>query len=654
MTFLNPLAGIVAGAIAGPVLILLYFLKLRRRPVRVSSTLLWERAVEDLQVNEPFRWLRPSWLLFIQMLALASLCLALARPALDAGEAPPDRAVLLIDASASMNARDADGGRPRFDEARARAREVVNRLAEVGGSAFEGAVIAVAAEPRALTGLTPAAADLRAAIDSVEPTDQPGDLAAALRLARSLTQRAAEAPGDTRFIVIGDGGAGPVEAPAQGVRFIRVGPAPDQPKDNVGVAALAVRRDLDDASTVRVFARLVNAAPEPVRTAVTLLMDGSAIETRTVTIPGSNDDGPGESAVTFEFADAPSGEPRLATVFVERDDALAADNAASARLEPALPPRVLIVVPPEMTDAQRLAVSLLAGAPAAVGSTVVDTIDSAGFDAALGAPESLARYDLIILAGTRVAERPPIPTIEFGAGVGDAEPRVSAGPLRAASWRRSHPLLRQVALDGLVVAQAVSLALPETGTPGVTAEEVAAGPDGPLIVELNDRGVRRALVAFDLAQSNWPTQPGFVIFMVNAIERLTRLIGEATATAYTTTEPVTVRPAPGAPSVRVRGPIEFSRPVARGAAGVELGVLPRAGAYTVEGAAEGDRLIPVNLVSAAESAIATADALDLAGGPASTAGVGVAAPREIWRWFALAGFVLLTVEWLLYAWRMRV
>ena len=104
MTFLTPIAGLLAGSIGGSILLLFYFLKLRRRPVRVSSTLLWERAVRDLQVNAPFRWLRTSWLLVLQMLALLAFAMALARPAIDSQQSRADRVVLLIDRSASMSA----------------------------------------------------------------------------------------------------------------------------------------------------------------------------------------------------------------------------------------------------------------------------------------------------------------------------------------------------------------------------------------------------------------------------------------------------------------------------------------------------------------------------------------------------------------------
>jgi len=279
----------------------------------------------------------------------------------------------------------------------------------------------------------------------------------------------------------------------------------------------------------------------------------------------------------------------------------------------------------------------------------------ARYDRLASNPGALSRYDLVIFNGGRIQWLPPIPSIAFGTVIGRDEPRTEIDQTtRIASWRRSHPLLRQVSLDGLLIAQHRPLALQDDPTGAVTGNELASGPDGPLIMEVNDRGVRRVVVAFELSQSNWPTQPGFVIFMVNAIERLTRLIGQATAATFTTTTPITVRADPAASKVVATGPVTLERPVPAGGDAVELGVVPRAGVYRLTGVDAGDQLIPVNLASPNESAIATFDALDLAGGPTAASGVGAAAPREIWRWFALAGLALLTIEWLLYAWRMRV
>ena len=79
-TFLNPWFAAAAAALAIPALLILYFLKLRRRELAVSSTFLWKKSIQDLQVNSPFQKLRRNLLLLLQLILLALLLLALARP----------------------------------------------------------------------------------------------------------------------------------------------------------------------------------------------------------------------------------------------------------------------------------------------------------------------------------------------------------------------------------------------------------------------------------------------------------------------------------------------------------------------------------------------------------------------------------------------
>ena len=94
------LAGVPVGIIA------LYFLKLRRRPVQVPSTLLWRRSLEDLHVNSLFQRLRRNLLLFLQLLAVLLAMLALAGPRIKGTAGQGQRFVLMIDNSASMSATD--------------------------------------------------------------------------------------------------------------------------------------------------------------------------------------------------------------------------------------------------------------------------------------------------------------------------------------------------------------------------------------------------------------------------------------------------------------------------------------------------------------------------------------------------------------------
>src|SRR5580692_6615400 len=80
--FATPLGGVPWAVLAGiPVgIIALYFLKLRRRPVQVPSTLLWRRSLEDLHVNSLFQRLRRNLLLFLQLMAVFLAMLALMGP----------------------------------------------------------------------------------------------------------------------------------------------------------------------------------------------------------------------------------------------------------------------------------------------------------------------------------------------------------------------------------------------------------------------------------------------------------------------------------------------------------------------------------------------------------------------------------------------
>src|SRR4051794_23588443 len=108
ITFASPLGARSWAVLAGiPVgIIALYFLKLRRRPVQVPSTLLWRRSLEDLHVNSLFQKLRRNLLLFLQLLFVAMLLIALAGPRVLGTAGRGQRYILAIDNSASMAATD--------------------------------------------------------------------------------------------------------------------------------------------------------------------------------------------------------------------------------------------------------------------------------------------------------------------------------------------------------------------------------------------------------------------------------------------------------------------------------------------------------------------------------------------------------------------
>src|SRR6056297_2420449 len=94
-------------------IVLLYFLKLRRQPLTVPSTFLWQRTIEDLHVNSLIQRLRRSLLLLLQLLVVGLAALALLRPGWPSIDQQDERLVMLLDTSASMRATDAGDDKSR-------------------------------------------------------------------------------------------------------------------------------------------------------------------------------------------------------------------------------------------------------------------------------------------------------------------------------------------------------------------------------------------------------------------------------------------------------------------------------------------------------------------------------------------------------------
>src|SRR4051794_29640382 len=105
-----------------PVVFILYLIQSRYRPQVVASLMLWKRMARDLEAEASWRRPRWDWLLALQLLVALCAALALARPAILGGGAA--RLAVVLDASASMTARDVQP--TRFAAARQQVADVVN------------------------------------------------------------------------------------------------------------------------------------------------------------------------------------------------------------------------------------------------------------------------------------------------------------------------------------------------------------------------------------------------------------------------------------------------------------------------------------------------------------------------------------------------
>jgi len=654
VSFLSPWTALAAAAIAIPALLLLYVLKLRRRRLRMASTLLWQRSFEDLQANVPFQRLRLSSLFVVQLLLLLLLLLALGEPVIETAGSSASRVILLIDRSASMSATDAGGdpARTRLAAALATAKDLVARLTGSGGSSAV-MVIAFAARPQLVTGFESRRDVLLDAIDSVSGTDEIADLGAALELAATFAggrRDEAEEPPDV--VLISDGGVAPPSSPAGYLlragrfRFVQaLASAPDAPVRNVGVVSLSARRDYDDPARVLVFARLVNAGPEPVETSLTLLIDGTPGSIRRVRLDAATGDEEtglvaGSASASFTI-DLPGGA--VISVRHGTPDPMPADDTAAVVLPPPIRPRVAFVFGEDGVDRHLLDL-LEESDPRDLRRMTIDAFDAEDERA------FARRFDLVVFDRVSPARLPSLPTVSFGAappGVHLA-PAPGVGGRRILSWQRQHVLLRHVSLDTIVYAGAGGLRLPAGG------DALAMGPDGPVIGLFQRRGAPHIVVAFALVESNWATHIGVTIFLQNVLEFTAGSRSGQFSLATRPGEPVVVHPVADVETLLVSGMATEPIPVAVTMPGpLTLPPFRRAGLYSVTGVRPPHDRIAVSILAEAESDTRPRRSLLVAGRPAAAGGIETVAPRPLWPWFVGAVLAMIALEWIVYCRRLR-
>ncbi len=251
MNFLKPTSLYLLFLI--PLLLLLYVLKLRRKTYIVSSSLLWEHAIEDMKANTPFQRFRRNLLLPLQIIFLVLAILALARPFWRGAASVSQNVILIIDGSASMKATDL--GKTRFEAAKSAAAKMVDDLSDGGRMMIVEAV----SSPRIISDFTSDRLQLRNAISKMRPVDSPTDLNRAIQLASSLAKNER----NSEIILLSDGaGRSNLLNPANTsvnaispVRFVGFG---KETVDNVGITVLEIGQSLSDSSEKQVFIALQN------------------------------------------------------------------------------------------------------------------------------------------------------------------------------------------------------------------------------------------------------------------------------------------------------------------------------------------------------------------------------------------------------------
>ncbi len=608
MSFLMPAAFVLLGLI--PVVVLFYLLKLRRRDHIVSSTMFWHKAVEDLHANAPFQRLRKNLLLLIQLLIIALLVLAFARPLLSLAARKERSLAVLVDHSASMLAREPGG--TRLDAAKQIALKQVDGM--VPGD--EMMLMTFAQSPEVLVSFTNDKAKLKRLIREIEGRELVTRLADALSMAVSLARDRR----NPEILILSDGCIGSLQATIPDkvkVNLVRVGS--QQP--NVGITALDIRPSMESSKDYQLFAILSNFGDQDVVRHLTLTCNEELIDVREVRIPAH-----GEEAQLFQSHRLTEGNIILE---IDEADAFPMDDRAYCVLRREKSMRVLLVS--EGNYFLEKALRENAG-------IIVTRVSSANMQ--VNEAYDVVIYDNVspsILAPGRYAFINALPPLDGFTDLGEIRlPTI-------VDWDREHLLLRFVDLSAVRIHTARQVGIPKSALVLVEGEET------PLVSLLSTEEHRVVVFAFDFYDSNLPLRAAFPILVSNCLDYLAsgdrnvESVIAKTGHVYLLDVPKAVQ------MVSVRNPEgqEWSvRPNPQGQAPFDKTWLT--GFYSVIFDGNQSQGFGVNLLDAEESNLTPRFSLEVRGKTIRASTGPMRTNREIWWWFALLGLALLFFEWLIY------
>ncbi len=628
--FANPLTPLQWTVLAGvPVgIIALYFLKLRRRPVQVSSTLLWQRSLEDLHVNSLFQRLRKNLLLFLQLLAVLLAMFALAGPQFNGSSDPQSRFILVLDESASMASTDVAPS--RLAAAKKQAGEIIDNM----GRDDLAMIVAFSDTARVVTNYTSNRSLLRKKLAEITATQNTTSIREAIQVVSGLASpsfdRAARDAGEgvivrnetvaPRLSIFTDGGFPDVEGLSVGKvdpEVIVIGPdspaseadvapkpgtkKPPEASNNVGILALSSARDEEKPDQFQVFGRVKNYRAEEVKTEARLYRrdkgrtdkGGTLLDAIALTIAP-------QSEQSFKFDLVDNGLAEL-EVRLNVKDSLPLDDTAFTVFGTPRKAQVLLVTAKNRYLSDSLKTL----------SELCDLVETTPEDLKADATKreiASGRFDLVVYDGVRPETAPEANALYFGVlppGPNFDRPREVVTPV-ILDWDVAHPLMQYVRdMNTVIIQKAVTCDLPSG------ASALIEGNSGPLAFVAPRSGFVDAVIGFPLLDggkfnTNWQLKTSFPLFLYNALRNLGNAREVSGGEVHRPNQPIEIRADSLTPTVDVYGPT-----------GVKLETIKRSpngsfffngarqtGLYEVKWAPEQSTSFAVNLFDPRESDLA--------------------------------------------------
>lgn len=690
-----------------PLLVLLYFLRLKRKPIPVPSTFLWKKSVEDLHVNRLMQWIRQNFLLLLQLLAAMAMIYAVLGPRVHGALVGGKHYILLIDQSASMGATDT---KPGFADRLAWAKAEAIKEIDAATDSDVGMVIAFSDVAEIRQSYTSNRAELRKAVEAIRPTQRPTRLDEALSLAASLAnpQRSTEnevaapanpEPGKERTYVAVEGMSADLHLYSDG-KFppvpefaltnlnltYHVPPVPlDGTANNLAVVRFDAERDADDPAKViaRATVRNYRGTAAEARVRLEMLEGGKKLIARydESKRPGETDaDRRARQSIppraerpdiAFTIPDVPDNADLVLRLVIENAaDALPADDEAWVVLGQIRKAKVLVVGPANARLRDFLD-SPTAKRLASVTYLPPDILDAEADAKEYRTPAREGRYDLVIFdrcgpageddlpaSNTFFIGHPPPPFLPASQAPNPNAVSEVKGPA-VRGWQSRHTVMANLrGLDEIDAAEGFKL--PEL--PPRTLRLIEGDRNLVLLAAIPRQAFTDLVLTFPLLtadgkwNTNWPLKLSYPLFLRNVLFVLGNVRDAGTEDSLRPGQ-VKVLRLGGVREVRVTRPDDRTDTISRGTrADVAFGDTGTLGVYAVrwtdpptpgDPGGEQIRRFAVNLFDANESDIAPTTTVTV-GAQTVAADAPRRQPVDLWKWPVLLGLLVLVFEWWIY------
>ncbi|MDB5079006.1 MAG: hypothetical protein JWP00_930 [Chloroflexi bacterium] len=603
-------------ALAVPIVIL-YLLKVKREDLTVSSNFLWKRVLEDKQANAPWQKFQKNWLLLLQLLLLFLLVFILSRPFFTTDAQASGNIIVLLDASAGMQANDVEPS--RFTKAKAEINSIIDGI----GGSDQITLVLMRSFPEVLASNSTNKNELKAALGRARVTSEPANPKPSIILAAAAADRY---PGTTVVVVSSGAFAREEGLPSlkAKVKFIKVGKS-DQ---NQAISGLRLR---ETGGGPQLFVGLNNYSAEAAKISLVVTVDNKPFDTRQVDI-GPEDKG------SITLTDLPINtrvvNARIKPVG-QAQDYLAPDNEAWTVRSAGSPQRLLLV---------------------SSGNTFLELFFNRlpNYNVTKVLPEnyeSLSNkdgFDLYIYDNF-APEKPPQGGIFF------ISPPTStmlplSGSVNTPSFARldqNDPLLRYTDLSAIFIKQANQYTLPGW------MKVVASSSEGsPLLAAGDQQGQRVVLMTFDTHQSDIGLSTAWPILLINTLSWMQPAGALNQVTEINPGEPISFNITNPTQEISVQPPDSGSQVLKINSGVASFTETGRTGIYgvthkqTVGGKvnSSNDNFV-VNLYSELSSNIRPLDDLGLQGTIQTVNGATARSDRELWQPLALGVLIIMMLEW---------